>query len=119
MKILDIGCGRHKTPGAIGLDSNPRSDADVIHDLDTIPYPFPDGEFDLIVGNQVIEHVADVLAACRVQVVGEEHQVSQRLGRTPVLGVFDLPDHGPDVLAAWVAGPGKDYRVRRVVPKKQ
>lgn len=72
MKILDIGCGRHKTPGAVGLDSNPRSDADVIHDLDTVPYPFPDDEFDLIVGNQVIEHVSDVLA-----VVAELHRVAR------------------------------------------
>jgi SAM-dependent methyltransferase len=61
MKILDIGCGTHKTPGAIGMDINPRTDADVIHDLDAFPYPFPDDEFDLIVGNQVIEHVADVM----------------------------------------------------------
>ncbi|HEX3559537.1 MAG TPA: methyltransferase domain-containing protein [Pyrinomonadaceae bacterium] len=72
MKILDIGCGKHKTPGAIGLDSNPRSDADVFHDLDRVPYPFPDDEFDLIVGNQVIEHVSDLLA-----VVAELHRVAR------------------------------------------
>ena len=72
MKILDIGCGRHKTPGAVGMDSNPRSDADVLHDLDVVPYPFPDDEFDLIVGNQVIEHVDDVLA-----VVAELYRVAK------------------------------------------
>ena len=72
MKILDIGCGRHKTPGAIGLDSNPRSDADVIHDLDRVPYPFPDDEFDLIVGNQVVEHVSDVLA-----LMAELHRIAK------------------------------------------
>ncbi|MDT5294110.1 MAG: hypothetical protein QOJ76_990, partial [Acidobacteriota bacterium] len=72
MKILDIGCGKHKTPGAVGLDSNPRSDADVIHDLDRVPYPFADDEFDLIIGNQVIEHVDDVLA-----VVAELYRVGR------------------------------------------
>jgi len=72
MKILDIGCGRHKTPGAIGLDSNPRSEADVLHDLDRVPYPFPDDEFDLIVGNQVIEHVSDVLA-----LMAELHRIAK------------------------------------------
>ena len=72
MKILDIGCGKHKTPGAIGLDSNPKTDADVIHNLDEVPYPFPDNEFDLIVGNQVIEHLADVLA-----VIAELHRIAK------------------------------------------
>lgn len=65
MKILDIGCGKHKTPGAIGLDFNPRTDADVIHNLNQFPYPFADNEFDLIIGNQVIEHVDDVLAVVK------------------------------------------------------
>ena len=72
LKILDIGCGKHKTPGAIGLDSNPRTGADVIHSLDVVPYPFPDNEFDLIVGNQVIEHVEDVLA-----VVAELYRIAR------------------------------------------
>ena len=72
MKILDIGCGKHKTPGAIGMDCNPRTDADVIHNLNDIPYPFPDNEFDLIIGNQVIEHVVDVLA-----VMGELHRIAK------------------------------------------
>jgi len=47
MKILDVGCGTNKHPGAIGLDYNPRTGADVIHDLNEVPYPFPDDEFDL------------------------------------------------------------------------
>ena len=72
MKILDIGCGKHKTPGAIGLDNNPRTGADVIHNLDVVPYPFPDNEFDLLIGNQVIEHVDDVLA-----VVAELYRIAR------------------------------------------
>jgi SAM-dependent methyltransferase len=62
MKILDVGCGVNKHPGAIGLDNNPRTGADVIHDLGITPYPFPDNEFDLIVSNHVVEHVPDVMA---------------------------------------------------------
>lgn len=62
MKILDVGCGANKTEGAIGLDNNPRTAADVIHDLGVFPYPFSDNEFDLIVANHVVEHVPDVMA---------------------------------------------------------
>ena len=65
MKILDIGCGKHKTQGAIGLDCNSGTDADVIHNLNNFPYPFATNEFDLIIGNQVIEHVDDILAVMR------------------------------------------------------
>ena len=46
MKIFDVGCGANKTEGAIGLDHNPRTNADVIHDLGELPYPFPDNEFE-------------------------------------------------------------------------
>lgn len=61
-KILDVGCGANKFEGAIGLDNNPRTAADVIHDLGEIPYPFSDNEFDLIVSRHVVEHVPDVMA---------------------------------------------------------
>jgi len=45
-KVLDIGCGKKKVPGAIGIDFNPDLDADVVHDLNVFPYPFEDGAFD-------------------------------------------------------------------------
>jgi SAM-dependent methyltransferase len=63
MKILDVGCGIRKAPGAIGIDRNPASKADVLCDLDRFPYPFADGTFDRVVAIHVIEHVADVIRA--------------------------------------------------------
>jgi ubiquinone/menaquinone biosynthesis C-methylase UbiE len=45
IKILDLGCGKQKVPGSIGIDFN--SDfADVVHNLNQFPYPFDDEEFD-------------------------------------------------------------------------
>lgn len=60
-KILDVGCGTNKVEGAIGLDFNPKTGADVIHDLGEFPYPFEDNEFDKIVSRHVVEHVPDVI----------------------------------------------------------
>jgi len=61
-KVLDVGCGWNKTPGAIGIDSNPRAHADVIHDLGVLPYPFANDEFDEVVCRHVAELVPAVMA---------------------------------------------------------
>jgi SAM-dependent methyltransferase len=74
-KVLDVGCGQNKYPDAIGIDSNPRTSADVIHDLGVLPYPFPDNEFDLIICRHVIEHVPDVMSF-----VSELHRISKPAG---------------------------------------
>jgi len=60
--ILDVGCGEKKTPGAVGLDFIGFEGVDIIHDLNQFPYPFSDGEFDLIIMSHVIEHVLNIPA---------------------------------------------------------
>ncbi len=75
-RILDVGCGQNKHPGAVGIDANPRSHADVIHDLGVLPYPFADDEFDEVICRHVIEHVPDVMAF-----VSELHRVTRAGGR--------------------------------------
>ncbi|MBI5086647.1 MAG: class I SAM-dependent methyltransferase [Acidobacteria bacterium] len=59
--MLDVGCGINKLPGSLGIDRNPRSNADVLCDLDRFPYPFRDSSFDRLQAIHVIEHVSDVL----------------------------------------------------------
>jgi SAM-dependent methyltransferase len=61
MRILDVGCGINKKPGAIGIDRNPASRADVLCELDRFPYPFCDSAFDGLQAVHVIEHVSDVI----------------------------------------------------------
>jgi len=75
-KILDVGCGWNKSPGAIGIDANPKTHADVIHDLGSTPYPFPDDDFDEIVCRHVAEHVPDVMSF-----VAELHRITKAGGR--------------------------------------
>lgn len=60
MKILDLGCGRNKTKGAIGADIHLESDADLIFDLTRFPYPFKERTFDLIICKQILEHLPDL-----------------------------------------------------------
>jgi ubiquinone/menaquinone biosynthesis C-methylase UbiE len=63
MRTLDVGCGINKLKGAIGIDRNPSSRADVLADLDHPPYPFRDSSFDALQAVHVIEHVSDVIRA--------------------------------------------------------
>jgi SAM-dependent methyltransferase len=58
-RILELGCGFNKTPGAFGIDIIPGSAADLIHDLDVFPYPLADSAFHRIICRDVLEHVAD------------------------------------------------------------
>lgn len=63
MRVLDVGCGINKFPGAIGVDRNRAGRADVVADLDRFPYPFASASFDEIRAVHVIEHLADVIRA--------------------------------------------------------
>lgn len=61
-KVLDLGCGNSKRPNSIGMDINNRTQADVVHDLNSFPYPLPDSEFDEIYVDNVLEHLDDVMS---------------------------------------------------------
>jgi predicted SAM-dependent methyltransferase len=56
-KILDLGCGKKKRPGAIGVDYSEWHDADVIHDLNVFPYPFESNSIDQVYLDNVLEHL--------------------------------------------------------------
>jgi SAM-dependent methyltransferase len=91
-KILDVGCGWNKAPGAIGIDANPKTHADVIHDLGSIPYPFPDDEFDDVICRHVAEHVPDVMAF-----VAELHRITRPGGRILIVTPhYSNPDWATD-----------------------
>jgi SAM-dependent methyltransferase len=92
-RVLDIGCGTNKTPGAIGMDVNPRSAADIIHDLDDVPYPFADDQFDEVVGLHVIEHVRDPMA-----VISELHRITRPGGLIRLIAPhWTNPDFATDL----------------------
>ncbi len=56
MNILDIGCGKTKYPKSIGIDTNKKSDADIIFDIQR-GIPFPTNQFDLVYTSHTLEHI--------------------------------------------------------------
>lgn len=65
MEILDIGCGPNKTPNATGIDIHPYDGVDVVHDIQSYPWPLKNNTFDKIVCSHVIEHIDDTVAFMR------------------------------------------------------
>ncbi len=57
MKKLNLGCGEKILQGYVNIDIVKTRGIDVVHNLDNIPYPFKDEEFDEIYADNVLEHL--------------------------------------------------------------
>jgi ubiquinone/menaquinone biosynthesis C-methylase UbiE len=79
-RVLDVGCGINKYPGAIGVDRNAQTRADVIADLDQFPFPFKDNSFHEVRAIHLIEHVADV-----IRTMEEFHRLLRPGGRAIIV----------------------------------
>jgi SAM-dependent methyltransferase len=71
-RLLDVGCGSKKHPDAVGIDQSAETDADLVHDLNLMPWPLEDSSFDEILLQDVIEHLRDPYA-----VFAELHRVAR------------------------------------------
>ncbi|HLF28880.1 MAG TPA: methyltransferase domain-containing protein [Anaerolineae bacterium] len=80
MNILDVGCGNAKISGAIGIDFNPLTAADIVHDLNVYPWPLADSTFDRIVCSHIVEHVADL-----IRFMEEIHRIGQPGARVEIV----------------------------------
>ena len=54
---LNLGCGEDKKAAYVNIDWQQECKPDVVHDLNSIPYPFPANSFDEILASHVIEHL--------------------------------------------------------------
>lgn len=62
MRVLDLGCGVAKRePGAIGIDIDPHSQADLRFDLTRFPWPLADSIADRIYLFHILEHQPDLM----------------------------------------------------------
>lgn len=88
-RVLDIGCGRNKLPGAVGIDFLDLPGVDYVADLNK-PLPLEDESFDVVFANQVFEHVSNMIG-----LVGECHRVLRHGGILVV--------HVPYFRSSWAA----------------
>lgn len=54
---LNLGCGFNKPDGFIHVDMFEACQPDVVHNLETFPYPFEDSSIDEILFNHSLEHI--------------------------------------------------------------
>lgn len=78
--ILDLGCGKKKREGSIGVDFSDRHDADVIHDLNVFPYPFENASVDQVYLDNVLEHLDEP-----VRVMEEIYRIVKPVGAVKVI----------------------------------
>lgn len=55
-RVLDLGCGTAKEPGAFGVDNVALPGVDLVHDLLDFPYPVADGSVREVYLKHVLEH---------------------------------------------------------------
>jgi len=54
---LNLGCGEDTKAGYVNVDFQPHVKPDIVHDLNALPYPFPDNSFELIEAFHILEHL--------------------------------------------------------------
>ncbi|MFA5162187.1 MAG: class I SAM-dependent methyltransferase [Elusimicrobiales bacterium] len=56
MNKLDVGCGRNKLAGYMGLDIAALPSVDIVHDVNVTPWPVADNSCDAVCMRHLIEH---------------------------------------------------------------
>lgn len=54
---LHLACGSKKQPSFVGLDRVAGPGVDIVHDVESFPYPIADGECLTILASNIVEHV--------------------------------------------------------------
>ena len=87
LTVINLGCGKRKSPSEIGIDLYPESLADVLADLGK-DLPLADNSAGKVIAEDVLEHVPDL-----VKVMEEIHRILVPGGKlTVVAPYFAHPD---------------------------
>lgn len=80
---LDLACGQNKRPGFTGVDIAPGEGVDIVHDLETYPWPFKDHSVEEIHISHYAEHVKDLNAF-----MNEMWRVCEKDAKVSIVGPY-------------------------------
>lgn len=75
---LNLGCGKDIQEGYVNLDSAALPGVDIVHDIEKLPLPFSDNEFDEILCKDILEHVE------YVPILGDIYRILKSGGRVKI-----------------------------------
>jgi len=90
--VLDIGCGKDKKKGAIGIDKVKTEETNIVLDIEDSSLPFDDGSVDKAYMDGVLEHLTSL------HILEEIHRVlkpdkSLIIKLPPLEGFWEDPTH--------------------------
>jgi SAM-dependent methyltransferase len=111
---LDLGCGKNKKEGFIGVDSKEFPGVDLVHDL-TKPWPWPDNCVDAVHCSHFVEHLK---AEERILFVNELYRVLKPKAQAAIIcphwastrAYGDLTHQWPPVCEMWFHYLSKTWR---------
>lgn len=75
-KKLNMGCGYMKMEGYLNVDASEHVDPDQVVDLQSVPWPFEDDEFQHVVAKDILEHLGNDTHSL-VDIIKEMYRVSE------------------------------------------
>ena len=71
-KILEVGCGDRKRSNCLGMDIIKLPGVDIVHDMNIVPWPLDDNQFEEIIFDDVLEHSKNLMG-----ILSEVYRVSK------------------------------------------
>jgi SAM-dependent methyltransferase len=93
--MIDLGCGKKKASGFVGIDRVALPGVDVVCDVMEQGIPFEDGTVDVVRAHDFLEHVSDPLAIMNeiYRVLKPNGLADLRVPSTDGRGAFQDPTH--------------------------
>lgn len=100
---LDIGCGKNKHEGYIGVDKENFDVVDVVHDLNNSPWPFADNSVSEILCHNVLEHLESPWRAVReiIRICRREARIHIRFPTPEHPNAWKDPEHKYTFTPKW------------------